>query len=111
MNTVKSLPKRKLVSFLKEAELDKDFAFSVDIPVAEALNFVHRMRVELSRFREKVRKKARTPKQFKMLYVKAEAAGDFKCIITLKKSLSLHDVSNELDEIFNVVAGGPELNV
>ena len=111
MTNVKSLPKRKLISFLKDSELDKEFKFSVDIPVAEALYFVHRMRVELSRFREKVKKLSRTPKHFKMLYISAVADGNNRCIITLKKSLSAHDVSEALDEIFDVVAGGAKLNV
>ena len=111
MINVKSLPKRKLINFLQNAELDKNFNFTVDIPVEEALNFVHRMRVELSRFRDKVRKQARTPKHFKMLYIKAEESGTEKCIITLKKSMSRNDVSEELDSIFDIVAGGPKLNV
>lgn len=91
--------------------MDHEFEFIVDIPVAEALNFVHRMRVELSRFRDKVRKQSRTPKHFKMLYVRAEPSGTKKCIITLKKSLSRNDVSEELDSIFDVVAGGPKIDV
>ena len=111
MVNVKSLPKRKLVNFLQNAEFDKNYNFTVDIPVGEALNFVHRMRVELSRFRDKVRKRDRTPKHFKMLYIKAEASGTKKCIITLKKSMSRNDVSEELDSIFDVVAGGSKLNV
>lgn len=111
MINVKSLPKRKLVSFLQNAEMDQDFAFTVDIPIGEALNFVHRMRVELSRFRDKVRKQARTPKHFKMLYIKSEENGTEKCTITLKKSLSRNDVSEELDSIFDVVAGGPRIDV
>ncbi len=111
MINVKSLPKRKLVNFLQNAEFDKDYNFTVDIPVEEALNFVHRMRVELSRFRDKVRKQDRIPKHFKMLYVGAIESGTEKCVITLKKSMSRNDVSEELDSIFDVVAGGPKLNV
>lgn len=111
MINVKSLPKRKLVNFLQNAELDKDFEFAVDIPIEEALQFVHRMRVELSRFRDKVRKQSRTPKHFKMLYIKSDEKGTQKCTITLKKSLSRNDVSEELDSIFDVVAGGPKIDV
>lgn len=118
MNNVKNLPKRKLISFLRESELDKDFCFPVDIPVTEALNFVHRMRVELSRFREKVRKQSRVPKHFKMFYIsatdkddKGNHLGDNRCIITLRKSQSRNDVSEELDEIFDTIAGGNKLDV
>ncbi len=111
MNNVKSLPKRKLVSFLQEAEMDVDFKFSVAIPASEALTFVHRMRVELSRFRTKVRNRKRVPKHFKMLYIGVKETGKNSCIITLKKSLSSNDVSEELDEIFDKVAGGKSLDV
>jgi len=110
MDNVKSLPKQKLINFLKNGKLEEDYSFEVAIPIEEALNFVHRMRVELSRFREKVRQKKRIPKHFKMLYIKAEAAGEGKCNITLRRSLSGHDVSNEIDEIFNDIAGGQLIN-
>ena len=116
MNNVKSLPKRKLIAFLnfyKEAKEGEDFSFSVNIPPEEALNFVHRMRVELSRFREKVRARARTPKHFKMLFIGVKPIGNEKnkCEITLRRSQSGHDVSNVVDEIFEELAGGKKLDV
>ncbi len=113
MNNVKSLPKRKLITFLKEAKEGEDFSFIVNIPPNEALNFVHRMRVELSRFREKVREQQRTPKHFKMLFIGVEKIDDEKdkCKITLRRSQSGHDVSNVVDDIFDEVAGGKKLDV
>jgi len=110
---VKSLPKRKLISFLQKADMDVDYDFIVDIPNSEALAFVHRMRVELSRLREKVRQRNRVPKSFKMLFVKSEpvSGSNLRCKITLKKSLSRDDVSGEIDEIFDLVAGGEKLDV
>jgi len=113
MNDIKSLPKRKLIFFLKEAKEDKDFSFDVNVPPEDALNFVHRMRVELSRFREKVRARDRTPKHFKMLFIKVEPIKDDKnkCKITLRRSQSGHDVSNVVDDIFEQVAGGKKLDV
>ena len=113
MNNITSIPKRKLIYFLQNAKEEENFVFNVDIPVEEALNFVHRMRVELSRFREKVRAKERIPKHFKMLFIDAKAieGEKNKCTITLKRSLSSHDVSNVLDDIFDEVAGGKKLDV
>lgn len=113
MNVVKSLPKRKLILFLQNAKEDEDYVFEVNIPEEDALNFVHRMRVELSRFREKVRERDRTPKHFKMLFKGAIQIGDNEdwCKITLRRSLSGHDVSNVLDDIFDEVAGGKKLDV
>lgn len=111
MNNVKSLPKRKLISFLSNAEMDVDYEFIVDIPNSNALVFVHRMRVELSRLRTKVIQRDRIPKSFKMLFIKSEAMGTLKCKITLKKSQSRNDVSGEIDEIFDVIAGGQKLDV
>ncbi len=113
MDNVKSLPKRKLIAFLTDAKEGEDYIFDVDIPVDDALNFVHRMRVELSRFREKVRARKRLPKHFKMLFIKAESIEGIKnkCRITLRRSLSGHDVSNVIDDIFEEVAGGKKLDV
>ncbi len=108
---MKSLPKKKLINFLQNAELDKDYSFDVNIPLDKALDFVHRMRVELSRFREKVRARKRVPKHFKMLYVGAVAKGNNNCTITLKRSLSGHDVSGAIDDIFDEVAGGEKIDV
>lgn len=113
MNNIKSLPKRKLINFLQNAKEDEDYTFRVDISPDEAINFVHRMRVELSRFREKVRERDRTPKHFKMLFkgAKPVVGSKDKCDITLCRSLSGHDVSNTLDSIFDEVAGGKKLDV
>ena len=113
MDNVKSIPKQKLISFLKNAVEGEDYIFTVDIPVGSALNFVHRMRVELSRFREKVRERDRIPKQFKMLYIESKAVegNPNSCTITLRRSLSGHNVSNVIDDIFDEVAGGSKIDV
>lgn len=91
--------------------MNKDFVFVVPVPQSEALTFVHRMRVELSRLRKKVIQLDRVPKSFKILFVEALEQGPNSCTITLKKSLSRGDVSKEIDEIFDLIAGGEKLDV
>jgi len=110
-----SLPKQKLIEFLKNSVAEKEYLLILPVPVEGAEAFIHRMRVELSRFREKVRDRGRVPKSFKMLYIKikTEAIIDIntgspntKCKVFLMKSTSGYAVDAEIDAIFEQVAGG-----
>ncbi|KKL14776.1 hypothetical protein LCGC14_2512280 [marine sediment metagenome] len=107
----KSPPKLALIDFINRAQVGIDYTFLAPIPVSKADNFVHRMRVELSRFREILRQKSRTPKHFKVLFIKAEKVTNASCKITLRKSLSGHDVSSEIQEVWEALDGGGKINV
>ncbi len=107
-----SLPKQKLIEFLKNSVAEEAYLLVIPVPVSEAEAFIHRMRVELSRFREKVRDRGRVPKTFKMLYIKTETkAIDINtCSVTLMKSTGGYAVDAEIDAIFEQVAGGRVLS-
>ncbi len=99
-----------LIKFLKESTLDEDYTFEKNIDIVLAQDFVHRMRVELSRLRDLARKMDKVPKHFKMLFIKAEPLGDGKCSITLRKSLSANNVDNEVNDILDMVSIGEKID-
>ena len=116
LEETQSLPKQKLIQFLKNANLDIDYKFIV-IMNSEAIaefsadRFVHRMRVELSRMRNYVRhRRGRIPKQFKVLFISSKVVTT-GIEITLKKSHEGHEVSSEIDEILDELDGGKPINV
>lgn len=108
-----ALPKLKLIEFLKNSIDEEEYRLVAPVPVNLADAFVHRMRVELSRFRAIARDRNRVPKQFKVLYLqeKTEKIDNESCAIYLKKSKSGHAVDQFIDDIFDEIAGGKILNV
>ena len=116
LEETQSLPKQKLIQFLKNAELDVNYKFiiilnSKDKQEFSADRFVHRMRVELSRMRNYVRnRRGRIPKQFKVLFISSKNVSTGVEII-LKKSHEGHEISNEIDDILDKLDGGKPINV
>lgn len=108
-----SLPKQKLIEFLQNSVAEEAFTLVIPSSAKDAATFIHRMRVELSRFREQVRNRGRVPRAFKMLYIKTEtkAINENTCSVVLMKSTSGHAVDAEIDAIFEQVAGGTMLEV
>jgi len=106
----KSPAKKQLITFLKESVLDQDYTFEIDVDILMAQDFVHRMRVELSRLRDLARKRDKVPKHFKMLYINSESSGDGKCSITVRKTLSANNVDNEVNDILDMVSSGEKLD-
>lgn len=61
-------PQAAVVAFLKQQDYGNVYEITLqNYSIQEAENFLHRMRVELSRMRNKLRQKGYTPKPFKML--------------------------------------------
>lgn len=108
-----SEPKRRLIEFIRDAKLDKEYQFEITGTVTDAKKFVHRMRVELTRFRNQVIAQGRTVKQFKVHHIKSEVIdGGKKVRITLVKSMnSACRASNDIDEVFNDIAGGEVVKI
>jgi len=106
-----SIPKQKLIEFLQNSKMDENFVIAIPVNVSQAESFVHRMRVELSRLRDQVRKRNRVPKVFKMMFINAMSINENKCSIILRRTTSPNDVTNEIDEIFDVIAGGEKIHV
>ena len=82
----KSLPKLALYNFVVNAEPNTDCTLEIPIPVEQADSFVHNMRVEMSRLRDKVREAGRTPSHFKILYISKSEIDENSCNIVLKKA-------------------------
>ncbi len=105
-----SEPAKKLIDFLKNAEFDKPYIFIAPVNIKDAEKFVHKMRVQLSRYRNRVREKGRIPRHFKVLFKDAVNIDHTHCNITLIKSLSSHDVSHDIKEVFDELDGGDVIN-
>ncbi len=102
-----SLRKQMVLEFIR---IDESETFTFTIPVKserDADIFIHGMRVELSRLREKVRNKGHTTKHFKMIKKSVKFLPNInEWQIELTKTISSNDVTNEVDEIFEHLAGG-----
>lgn len=101
--------KTKLFEFLGQTQMQEDFVFENKGTETQAREFVHRMRVELSRLREIAKEREIVPKHFKMLLKSIECSGTV-CKITLTKATSRLDVSNEIDAIFDMIGGGKRVD-
>lgn len=106
----KSPAKRKLFEFLKHTKMGDDFVFTHEGTEDQARKFVHRMRVELARLRDVAKERNIVPKHFKMLLRGIKVVDSGSCEITLTKATSRLDVSNEIDEVFDVIGGGARID-
>lgn len=107
LNKIKSLSRLQVIDFIKNCHADEDYIFTFKGTFKQAENFIHRMRVDLSRLRTLVRDRGHVPKHFKMLIISIKSnQNNTSQSITLKKAISKHDVSGIIDDIFKEVAGG-----
>ncbi len=100
-----------VLEFIRIDEADT-FTFNIKVKTeADADTFIHGMRVELSRLREKVRNSGRNTKHFKMIKKSVTFLPNLNTWqIELTKTISGNDVTNEVDEIFEHLAGGEIIN-
>lgn len=104
----KSDAKNKLVDMLvtlKDSD-EGEFVLSVDGNAQDAEKFVHRMRVELSRFRKLNAQNNRMNKPFKILMVNCEEHQNGTTTVVLKKSMKGVDVFEGVAEVFDVIGLG-----
>lgn len=107
LNKIKSPSRLQVIDFIKTCKSDEEYIFKFRGSLKQADNFVHRMRVDLSRLRTLVRGRGHVPKHFKMLIIRIIPNSDNTLqTITLKKAISKHDVSGIIDLIFSDIAGG-----
>jgi len=106
-----SLRKKMVLEFIRIDEADT-FTFQIHAKTEkDADTFIHGMRVELSRLREKVRNRGRNTKHFKMIKKSVKFIPNLDVWeIELTKTISGNDVTNEVDEIFEHLAGGGIIN-
>ena len=104
----KSQAKLMMIKFIKATVNDPLFSFRLRGDEEDAKKFVHRMRVELSRMRDIVKESGRMPKEFKVLTDSIEHNPmDGITLITLRKSVGANAaIAEDLDEIFDEIAGG-----
>jgi len=110
MVEIKSAAKKELINFLTKCEMETEYRFKIKGDEQDAEIFVHRMRVELSRLRQKVRARGRIPKVFKMCYV--DAVYDTKentTEITLLKTEGTGGTNELIDDLIDII-GGKTLN-
>lgn len=110
----KSEPKRIMIEFIRAtANGNSIFKFRLRGGETEARNFVHRMRVALSRMRDIVKQSGRVPKDFKVLLHDIDFDPDTGVsTVTLRKSegSDIH-ITAEVEEIFDDIAGGKPIEV
>jgi len=103
----RSTVRPKTIEFIK-SELESDFVFRHEGDADEVSLFIKAMRTELSRLRNRVRDKGKVPKHFKMRTILVEPVKDVEGLyeITLRKTVSPHNVTNDIDDILGDLAGG-----
>ena len=100
--------KLQVIHFVKNAVVGEDYVFEIKGTQRDAERFVHRMRVELSRLRNEVKRRQRIPRPFKMLLHSINVMGVHQQV-TLRKTIDANDVSSDVDEIFDDIAGGKQI--
>ena len=94
-------PKVQLLHFLTDVKMDEEYDFRFAGTVAEAKSYIHAMRVELSRLRDKVRKLGKRNIVFSVVVVSVVKEGLFNnYIITLKRT---QNKENSAEPIANAV--------
>ncbi len=102
----KSKVKDTLLKFIKTTKDGESFTFVVDGDKIVAANFIHRMRVELSRLREQVRQKLhKVPNHFKVYVenieeyeVNENGKVKVKSKVTLMRTTGYKNLTPELEE-------------
>lgn len=103
-------PKKRLIDFLKNSEMDKPYEFTIEGNEEEAHKYIQRMRVALSRFREEIINRNMKPKPFKMLVIKVEefnssSEEELHTMISLVRTQNkLKMVSSEVEDVFGSLA-------
>ena len=101
--TTNKTPKDALIQFLKTAELDIPYIiqFNGDYNSAEA--YIHRMRVELSRFRAKIIKLNKPLDHFHIMKKSIVVESNNFCSITLLKTYNrkTSNASKEIDDVLD----------
>jgi len=94
-------PKEELIQFLKTAELDIPYTIQFNGDYNTAETYIHRMRVELSRFRAKIIKLNKPLDHFHILKKSITVESDSYCTIVLLKTYNRKksNASREIDDV------------
>lgn len=97
----------QLINFLKITKLDQTYKFNLPMSADESRQYVHRMRVELSRLRDAVKTRGHQIKHFKVIIQGLEQISitppvtQVKLLRTLSQGNAL---VNDLSEIFSEIS-------
>lgn len=98
----RSEPVLLLVDFIKSTKIGDEYSFECEAGRGE--NILHRMRVELSRLRSKAIQQGHQPKHFKVIHVKTEELPEGKEKVTIKRTRSENNVSDEVFELIQEIS-------
>lgn len=104
--------KTELIAFLRQAPKDPALKYTFKVPLMshdDAIKFVHRMRVELSRFRTDIQLQGKALRPFKMLIDKIEDNNTFTYITLQYKNTVGKKILADVNEIFDVISTGGRL--
>ena len=97
-------PKEMLKQFLMESQMDEPYIITISGNIENGASFLHRMRVELSRFRTKIVERGGVPKKFKIICNSITTNRDAACEITLTRSIKVEVVDKDLDDLLGVLS-------
>ncbi len=107
---IKSASKLRLIDFIRYygQGATEPFNFELAGNVKNGENFVHRMRVELSRMRSILRARGVAPSSFKLMLVDIKLIQPFppRVLVTLEKTNNVLEASEDVKEIFSLLSDG-----
>jgi len=108
-------PKDQMIHFLKHAIAGDNYIFMLPNCTTNdaANNYIHRMRVELSRMRNAVKEAGYIPKKFQVKLVEIKILHDeYATAITLRKVESAAtEIQDQLVDVFDNLVGGQKIEV
>lgn len=96
-------PKETLITMLRESQFEEPYTIELNATYKEAKSFIHRMRVELSRFRSKLIKLNKTLDRFSILTQSITVESKDYCTITLIKTRHRRRFDNADPEVLSVL--------
>lgn len=106
------IAKQRLIEFLKSARVNPElpYTFTLDMPPPQARDYIHRMRVELARFRNALRDRGERIRPFKMLIEELipDSLEPNRTHVTLRYQLDKGrtQMHRDISEVFDLVATG-----
>ena len=104
--------KNELIAFLRQVQKTKTHEYIVELPLMtdkDAKDFVHRMRVELSRFRTTIQLQSKQVRPFKMLLQEIIHSSDKTNITLLYRDTVDDKTLKDVDEIFSIISTGSNM--
>jgi len=103
-----SAAKDEIIAFLKTTKKSDTHTFMLQGDKEEAKRFIQCMRQELSRMRDKVKRRQHYPKPFKMILNEMVYDSDMnRTRVTLTRNRKNEVITEALKDVFDELDGGP----